>query len=221
VDSPWSHLPKRARELSVNELCARSRFFRHPRINKIADVAEPRPAATLVPVVDARGEAAVVVTRRNSTMRYHRGDWVFPGGRVDAGDRSARDAARREAAEELGVSAQDIDVIAQLDTHGPIVTGFVIEVFVGVIDGRVDLHPNPREVEQVEVLPLSALMEEGVFSRTRSAPTHEPGPLATTAPRAEIPDLGRGLASFALPDGGLIWGTQGEILYNLLEQLCA
>ncbi len=27
------------------------------------------------------------------------------------------------------------------------------------------------------------------------------------------------LASFELPNGDLLWGTQGEILYNLLDQL--
>ncbi len=32
-------------------------------------------------------------------------------------------------------------------------------------------------------------------------------------------DVGRGLSSFALPNGELVWGTQGEILANLLEQL--
>ena len=57
--------------------CARS--CRRPRINRIHDVAEPRAAATLVPIVDVDGEAAVVLTKRPATMVHHRGDWVFPG----------------------------------------------------------------------------------------------------------------------------------------------
>jgi 8-oxo-dGTP pyrophosphatase MutT (NUDIX family) len=193
--------------------------MRPPRINRIHDVAQPRAAATLVPVIETGGEAAVVLTRRASNLRYHRGDWVFPGGRVDASDVSARDAARREAAEELGMPASRVDVVGQLDTHGPIVTGFVIDVFVGIIDGHVRFSPNRREVAQVVLMPISALVAPGVFSRTRSAPTHDPGPPVVTNDVDEGARVGYGLASFALPGGGLVWGTQGEILYNLLEQL--
>ena len=54
----------------------------------------------------------------------------------------------READEELGIPAGRVDIVGQLDTHGPIVTGFVIEVFVGVIDGPAQLVPDPREVRR-------------------------------------------------------------------------
>jgi 8-oxo-dGTP pyrophosphatase MutT (NUDIX family) len=219
-DPPWLALDDADRRFTVADVRTLCTRLRRPRTNPIHEVAEPRPAATLVPVVDERGEAAVLLTQRPSTMRYHRGDWVFPGGRVDVdGHEAAADAARREAEEELGIAGARFELVGTLDTHGPIVTGFVIEVFVGVIEGPLELAPDPREVAAVRALTLSSCMRGDTYSRVRAAPEHEPGPSASGAPPARAGDVGRGLSSFALPNGDLVWGTQGEILYNLLEQL--
>jgi len=221
AEPAWSRLPVASRRFTLAEvrsLCAR---LPPPRTNRIHEVAEPRPAATLVPVVDVDGEAAVVVTRRPATMVHHRGDWVFPGGRVDpATDASSAEAARREAEEELGIPADRVDIVGRLDTHGPIVTGFVIDVFVGVVDGLVELVPDPREVSAVLTVPLSCCMSGGSFAVGRPAPLHDPGPRAggVSVPRGDR-DVASGLASFTLPNGDLLWGTQGEILFNLLDQL--
>ena len=43
-------------------------------------------AAVLVPLFEAGGETRVVLTRRSSHLRNHRGDVAFPGGRQDPGD---------------------------------------------------------------------------------------------------------------------------------------
>jgi len=93
-------------------------------------------------------------------------------------------------------------------------------VFVGVIDGTVILAPDAREVSEVATIPLSHFMVGASFAVGRSAPEHEPGPSADGAPNATPGrDVAGGLASFALANGDLLWGTQGEILYNLLDQL--
>src|SRR5438067_548260 len=93
--------------------------------------AQIRPAAALVPFVDRGGEAAVLATKRPSTMEYHKDDWVFPGGRVDV-DRQELplDAAQRELEEELGIPAARVDPLGHLATYGPFVTGFLLQVFV-------------------------------------------------------------------------------------------
>lgn len=73
------------------------------------------PAATVVLLRDGECGCEVLLVRRNSSLAFHGGAWVFPGGRIDpadyeraqAGDdvrRAARLAATREAYEEAGVS---------------------------------------------------------------------------------------------------------------------
>jgi 8-oxo-dGTP pyrophosphatase MutT (NUDIX family) len=174
-----------------------------------------------VPIVDLDGEAAIVATLRPSSMTFHRGDWVFPGGRLDdTVDTSPEDAARREASEELGVPVDAIDVVAGLDLRGPIMTGFLIHPFVGILAPGTVLAPDPREVAAVEIVPLSRLLADGAFRTGSVMPGHDPGPAAETLRRP--PDwqpTADSLRFFALPGGDELWGTQGDILFDLLAHL--
>jgi len=68
------------------------------------------PAATVILLRDSAAGPEALLLRRNSTLAFHGGAWVFPGGRVDAGDNrddgdqaAARRAAAREAREEAGI----------------------------------------------------------------------------------------------------------------------
>lgn len=75
------------------------------------EVPEAVEAATVVLVRDGAGGIEALLLRRNSRLGFAGGAWVFPGGRVDEGDRhpgedvvdAARRAAVREAAEEAGL----------------------------------------------------------------------------------------------------------------------
>ena len=74
---------------------------------------EPRPAASVMVFRSAPSGPVVLYLRRNPELAFHGGDWVFPGGRIDAADReaagshdeatAARRAAVREAGEEAGL----------------------------------------------------------------------------------------------------------------------
>jgi len=74
--------------------------------------AEAAPASTVVLVRDGDDGLEVLLARRSSKLAFHGGAWVFPGGRIDAGDyaddpddlfAAAQRAAAREAKEEAGV----------------------------------------------------------------------------------------------------------------------
>lgn len=79
----------------------------------MADAVPIQPAATVVLLRDGASGIEALLLRRNSTLAFHGGAWVFPGGRVDEEDAptgadlfavdASRAAAAREAAEEAGV----------------------------------------------------------------------------------------------------------------------
>jgi 8-oxo-dGTP pyrophosphatase MutT (NUDIX family) len=118
------------------------------------------PAAVLVPIVDAPAGPFLVLTRRAGDLRTHRGEISFPGGRVDPGE-MGRDAALREAHEELGIDPGDVDVLGHLPRISTVVSGYVIAPWVGIVPCS-ELHPNPGEIAEVLEVPLAQLMEPGI-----------------------------------------------------------
>ena len=116
-------------------------------------------AAVLIPVVDAAGGPLVVLTRRAGGLRAHRGEISFPGGRVDPGE-SDRDAALREALEELGIDPADVDVLGHLPRVHTVVSGYLITPWVGIIAPS-EFVPNPAEIAEVIEVPLPLLLAPG------------------------------------------------------------
>jgi 8-oxo-dGTP pyrophosphatase MutT (NUDIX family) len=128
-----------------------------------------RAAAVLLPVFEEDGEARIVLTRRPETMPSHRGEIAFPGGKVEPGvDRDTRDAALREAHEEIGLRPESVDVIAALPTLGTVVGQFNITPFVGIIaEGRPIVTADSREVDRVFDVALSELLADDVYHEER------------------------------------------------------
>jgi 8-oxo-dGTP pyrophosphatase MutT (NUDIX family) len=118
--------------------------------------AERRPAAVaLVLLPDAEGRACFLLTRRAARLRAHARQWALPGGRIEPGE-SAEDAARRELAEEVGLTLGPEAVLGVLDDY-PTRSGFVITPVVVWGDGAGELTPNPEEVMRVYHVPLADL----------------------------------------------------------------
>ena len=117
-----------------------------------------KDAAVLVPVVDYGRDARVIFTQRTSTLRKHSGQISFPGGGIDADDRSPEDAALRETEEEIGLDRSFIETVGRLPDYVS-GTGFRIMPVLAVVRPGFDLTPNPTEVDEVFEVPLSFLMQ--------------------------------------------------------------
>jgi 8-oxo-dGTP pyrophosphatase MutT (NUDIX family) len=164
-----------------------------------------RAAAVLVPLFEENGEARVILTKRPEDMPSHRGEIAFPGGKVHPEiDLSLRDAALREAEEEIGLTRTDVEVIAELDTIATIASRFTITPFVGVLDGRPALVPAPDEVVKILDVALSELLDPAAY-------------------REERWDLGRPdrMVVFFELAGETVWGATARILARFLTHLTA
>jgi 8-oxo-dGTP pyrophosphatase MutT (NUDIX family) len=115
-----------------------------------------RPAAVLIPVVDHK-EPTVLLTQRSPNLSEHAGQIAFPGGKIDATDASPRDAALREAWEEVGLDRSFIDPIGYLGVYG---TGFGFRILptVARVKPGFKLTINDSEVVDAFEVPLSFLM---------------------------------------------------------------
>ena len=94
-----------------------------------------REAAVLVPVYrDGDGELRMVFVRRSAGGR-HGGQLAFPGGNREPGDADLTATALREAEEEIGLSPDAVEVLAELPAVETRTTGYRVTPVLGRLVG--------------------------------------------------------------------------------------
>lgn len=119
---------------------------------------ELRPAAVLIPLVARAEGVTVLLTQRTPHLAAHAGQISFPGGRLEPEDADVRAAALRETREEIGLSADRITILGQLEEYGT-VTGFRVTPVVGIVTPPFVLTPDPTEVAATFEMPLSHALD--------------------------------------------------------------
>ncbi len=172
------------------------------------------PAAVLVALFEEDGEARVVLTRRAAHLRTHTGEVSFPGGRLDPHE-SSDAGARREAAEEVGLDPDSVEVVGTLSPLATFSSGATITPVVGFLPARPRLVANPAEVEHVFDVSLAELAADGVWREER---WHMPDRPARPVPAGDVaPEPGWfSMWFFELPDD-TVWGATARMLVELLR----
>ena len=122
------------------------------------DAPGTKDAAVLVPLYLDSGSLHAVFTKRRDDLRRHAGEISFPGGRQDFPDEDLRITALREAEEEIGLPAGEVELVGALEPVGTFVTNYKIHPFVGVIKPGHAWTPQPTEVEEVLELSIPDLI---------------------------------------------------------------
>jgi 8-oxo-dGTP pyrophosphatase MutT (NUDIX family) len=122
--------------------------------------ADPQPAAVLIALTGQSdgAEAGILLTVRAAHLRHHAGQIAFPGGRIEARDRTPAEAALREAQEEVGLDPKQVELLGYLPDQ-MVLTGFRITPVVARISGVFTPQPDHREVQDCFVLPWRQLLD--------------------------------------------------------------
>jgi 8-oxo-dGTP pyrophosphatase MutT (NUDIX family) len=161
--APWADRPSAQRPFTLAEV--RKRVAVLPRgAAPVPHVVGSDDAAVLVPLYDADDDVHIVFIKRPETMRSHRGEIAFPGGKFEgARDADLQATALREAHEEVGLEPGRVEIVARLQGIATVASRFKITPFVGMLVARPDWQPSPSEVVYVLDVPLASLLADGVY----------------------------------------------------------
>jgi 8-oxo-dGTP pyrophosphatase MutT (NUDIX family) len=179
----------------LRELAAAAKTMEIPSL-----IAPPerggKPSAVLILFADGPGGPDLLFIQRSQGLRLHAGQPAFPGGSIDAGEGPVA-AALREAAEEVGVDPDGVDVVGTLPEVYIERTGFRVVPVLG-------WWRQPSAVAPVDAGEVAAVERVGVAE------------LADPAVRlmVRVPD-GRTSPAFRVR-GMLIWGFTAGLVDRLL-----
>jgi 8-oxo-dGTP pyrophosphatase MutT (NUDIX family) len=119
-----------------------------------ADSAFARPAAVLVIIHYHKDRPHVFLTKRSSSLKSHRGEISFPGGRYVESDGTLLATALRETAEEVGIAFTIDQIIGCLSAVRTMTSNHFIVPFVTIQEMLPQYRISASEVEAVIDVPL-------------------------------------------------------------------
>lgn len=191
-------------------------------------------SAVLVLLILLNGEYHFVFEKRAALIRQA-GEICFPGGRFEAGkDKSYRETAVRETAEELGIPADRIRVLGPLDTVISM-PGATVDAFLGILDleNLADVKINFAEVERIFTVPVSYFEKtepKVYYAHMQAHPTYinKAGEEIVTFPAREfgLPERyyqpwGNTRTSIFVfqVEGETIWGVTARLVLDVVRKL--
>ncbi len=127
-------------------------------VSEIGERGALMEAAVLIPIVVRPEGLTVLLTRRTEHLSNHPGQISFPGGRTEADDADAEQAALRETQEEIGLLPERIRLLGRLDDYITR-TGFVVTPVVGLVTPPFELELDAFEVDEAFEVPLAFLVD--------------------------------------------------------------
>jgi 8-oxo-dGTP pyrophosphatase MutT (NUDIX family) len=161
-------------------------------------LADARPSAVLIALLDGPHGAEVLLTRRGWHLSNHKGEISFPGGRMDPGE-TPTETALREALEEVQLDPSLVEVHGELSHLSTVVSKSYIVPVVAQLRERPQLHAATSEVDRILFVPLAELTRADTY-RQEIWQHHQ----------------GEWPISFFELDDETIWGATGRMLAQLL-----
>ena len=155
-------------------------------------------AAVLVPIYDKEGQYHILFIKRTEFVEKHKGEISFPGGVHEERDKTLLDTALRECAEEIGLMAEDVEILGELDDEVSVKTNYVISPFLAHIPWPYQLKVDGKETEEIIEAPISVLRDKGYS-------------------RQEMRDGETATKYFYHYQGRVIWGATARILNKFLD----
>jgi 8-oxo-dGTP pyrophosphatase MutT (NUDIX family) len=164
-------------------------------------------SAVLAVLFEEEGEARLIFTRRSTSLRSHRGEVSFPGGRLDPGE-APTTAALREAFEEVALTPRDVTVVGWIHPVLTLAAGTLIMPVLATVPERPQLVASPDEVERIFEVSLRQLADPEIFHEEHWS---VPGRVIPGSPDNSFS------VWFFEVEGEMIWGATARMIHELLS----
>ena len=161
-----------------------------------------RPSAVLCLLVPINGSWHILLMKRKEDKGAHSGQVSFPGGKYELTDANYRATALREANEEVGIMAEEVQIIGELTSLYIPVSNFNVYPYLAFCYSRPTYLLSNTEVSYIMELPITDL-----FHPSRKTITNIASPTS--------PQLIRNVNAYELEDNAIIWGATAMILSEI------
>jgi mutator protein MutT len=168
--------------------------------HKIPDYA--RMGAVLILLYEDEGAFKTCFIERTQYDGVHSGQIAFPGGKMEPGE-TLEQTAVREAAEEIGVRQEDVNILGQLTALYIPPSNFLVHPFVGTISYKPAFFPQVAEVAEVVEVKIDDLADERFRGEKKIT--------LSSGNTVETPFYGL--------SGKTVWGATAMIISEFIEVL--
>ena len=139
----------------------------------------------------------VVLTVRSANLKSHAGQISLPGGTQEEQDMDHVATALRESKEEIGLRADQVEIIGSLGSLA-LPSGFIVKPIVGIIDQGLSFTPQPEEVADIFQVPLDLILDVSAYKKAQ----------------VEFKGSSRTILELQF-ENYRVWGATAAILYHL------
>ncbi|MFO8086580.1 MAG: CoA pyrophosphatase [Bacteroidales bacterium] len=164
---------------------------------------QARESAVLIHLYKHNEQWHTCFIQRPQYDGVHSGQIAFPGGGRERTDRTIMETALREAHEEVNIATNQIKVLGNLSPIYIPPSNYLVTPIVSISSQRPDFKPQIAEVDKIEEIPLSAIMDTG---KIQSRIFYPGTAYEIKAPCYRVNDI-------------IIWGATAMILYEFISIL--
>ena len=157
-------------------------------------------AGVLLLLFPDKNKLNTVFIRRPSFMKNHAGQIAFPGGQFELKDKDLMETALREAVEEIGINAGQVEIIGRLSPIYVKVSNFFIQPFIGWSPIIPAFQIDTNEVTGIHIIPVDDFVNPETLQSQK---------VDTALGFNEFPGY--------LIDDIFIWGATAMILSEFIE----
>jgi len=129
------------------------------RKKRSIDFPDYKKASVMILFMEKDSSPHVLLTLRTDKVSTHKGQVSFPGGGYDSTDKDFLDTALRETMEEVGIPAEEIEVLGEFDEYISVM-GYHVHVFAGALNSTQQYVVCTDEIDEMLEVPFSLFYNE-------------------------------------------------------------